>query len=765
MKLSLRFVLPLLAILFLIALAVTPLIDALTFHWFTRDLDLRGNAITNAVHDPLIRKLTSHEKSNILTLLTKITLDERLMASGFCNSEGVFQYKTELFPKEIKCFNSELKYKESKIKKLKAGNIHITQSRLMNKNKFLGTLFLIHDMSFVERRSKETRGYVFIFFIGLGIIISILTVIIAQWSWRGWIGAMRTLLTGEGIFKPSSAITSSEIKPLVKDLRALIKELQTNQRIRDESLMSWTPKVLKEILNKELSGDEIIIVSNREPYIHNRTKEGNIEIQHPASGLVTALEPVMKTCSGTWIAHGSGNADREFVDEKDRVKVPLEDPKYTLRRVWLSEEEEEGYYYGFSNEGLWPLCHIAHTRPTFRSQDWEQYVRVNKKFSEVVLSEVKSKDPIILIQDYHFALLPRLIREKLPDAIIITFWHIPWPNPEAFSICPWKEEILQGLLGSTIVGFHIQFHCNNFIETVDRFLECRIDKEYSTISFLEKMTAIRAYPISIEWPPHWLNLQKSIRECESKIRTINELSEKTLLGLGIERLDYTKGIVERFLAVERLLDQYPQWIGKFTFIQIAAPSRTRIEPYQYLQEEVKKVAERINKKFDPSQVPPIILKIEHHEPAQIFEYYRGADLCFVSSLHDGMNLVAKEFISARNDEQGVLILSHFTGASRELPEAIIVNPYDIDQCAEALHLALSMHPLEQRERMRSMRTYVQEYNVFRWAGRMLIDASRVRHRNRILRRLASMTIHRGEKEFWRASIDEALFHTNWIPKT
>ncbi|MBI3019555.1 MAG: trehalose-6-phosphate synthase, partial [Deltaproteobacteria bacterium] len=428
------------------------------------------------------------------------------------------------------------------------------------------------------------------------------------------------------------------------------------------------------------------------------------------------------------------------------------------------EEEEEGYYYGFSNEGIWPLCHIAHTRPIFRSQDWEQYVRVNKKFSEVVLSEVKSKDPIILIQDYHLALLPKLIRDKLPDAIIITFWHIPWPNPEAFGICPWKEEILKGLLGSTIVGFHIQFHCNNFIETVDRILECRIDKEHATISFLEKMTAVKAYPISIEWPPHLLNLQKSFNECSSKIRSINGLSEKILVGLGIERLDYTKGIIERFLAVEKLLEQYPQWIGKFSFIQIAAPSRSRIETYRHLQEEVISVSERINKKFNTSQIPPIILKIEHHEPTQIFEYYRGADLCFVSSLHDGMNLVAKEFISARNDEQGVLILSHFTGASRELPEAIIVNPYDTDQCAGALHAALSMHPLEQRERMRSMRNYVQEHNVFRWAGRMLIDASRVRQRNRILRRLATMAIHRWEKEYWRANIDEALFHSSWTSK-
>ncbi len=763
MKLSLRFILPLLVVLFLIALSVTPVIDTLTFHWFTRDLDLRGNVIAHAVHGSLVRRLSAGQTDSIVSLLTRITLDERLMAVGICNPNGILHYKTDLFPIEIGCMTSE-ELKGSRIKKLKKGNVHVTQNVLMKNEKLLGQLLLIHDMSFIEKRSADTKWYVFLFFVALGIIISGLTVIIAQWSWRGWIGAMRTLLTGEGIFRPSE-MTSAEVKPLVKDLRTLIKELQTNQRIRDESLMSWTPKALKEILNKELSGDEIIIVSNREPYIHNRTEKGDIEVQHPASGLVTALEPVMKTCSGTWIAHGSGNADREFVDENNRLQVPLEDPKYRLRRVWLTEKEEEGYYYGFSNEGLWPLCHIAHTRPIFRSQDWEQYVRVNKKFSEVVLSEVKSKDPIILIQDYHFALLPKLIRDKLPDAIIITFWHIPWPNPEAFGICPWREEILEGLLGSTIVGFHIQFHCNNFIETVDRLLECRIDKEHATLSFLEKITAVRAYPISIEWPPYWLNLCKPIQECSKKIRSLHGLSYRSFIGLGIERLDYTKGIIERFLAVEKLLDHHPEWVGKFSFIQVAAPSRSRLETYQHLQEEVRKVSERINEKFNVSQNPPIILKIEHHEPSKIFEYYRGADLCFVSSLHDGMNLVAKEFVSARNDEQGVLILSHFTGASRELPEAIIVNPYDIDQCADALHTALSMHPFEQRERMRSMRAYIQEYNVFRWAGRMLIDASRVRQRNRILRRLETIAIRRGEKEFWRANIDDALFHSRWIPKT
>ena len=242
------------------------------------------------------------------------------------------------------------------------------------------------------------------------------------------------------------------------------------------------------------------MVSNREPYIHVRTPDG-IAVQRPASGLVTAIEPIMRACSGTWIAHGSGSADRDVVDAHDRVGVPQDDPAYQIRRVWLTPEQEAGYYYGFANEGLWPLCHIAHVRPTFRTADWEQYRQVNRIFAGAVAQEATSPDPIVLVQDYHFALLPRMIRELLPEATIVTFWHIPWPNPEAFAICPWRAELLDGLLGSSILGFHTQFHCNNFVDTVDRTLEARADRETFTVSYRGEPTAVKRYPISIEWPP------------------------------------------------------------------------------------------------------------------------------------------------------------------------------------------------------------------------------------------------------------------------
>jgi len=459
-----------------------------------------------------------------------------------------------------------------------------------------------------------------------------------------------------------------------------------------------------------------------------------IEIQRPASGLVTALEPVMRACSGTWIAHGAGSADRDTVDEHDHVMVPPERPSYRIRRVWLSEEEEKGYYFGFANEGLWPLCHIAHTRPTFRTPDWEHYKNVNRRFADVVVDEARTEDPIILVQDYHFALLPRMIRERLPRATIITFWHIPWPNPEAFGILPWREEVLDGLLGSSILGFHTQFHCNNFFDTVDRYLEARVDRETYSVSYGGNLTEVRRYPISIEWPPAALQVQLPVADCRRQVRERLGIAPDVRVGVGVDRLDYTKGILERLNAVERLLELEPRWIGKFSFLQAAAPSRASLEDYQNLDAKVRATTERINKRFSRPGYAPIVLAIEHHDAARVYELYRAADFCTVSSLHDGMNLVAKEFVAARDDEQGVLLLSQFTGAARELAEALIVNPYDLEQTAAAMHLALTMSPDEQRARMRSMRHLVQEFNVYRWAGRMLVDAARMRHRKRVLAR-------------------------------
>ena len=486
-------------------------------------------------------------------------------------------------------------------------------------------------------------------------------------------------------------------------------------------------------------GRKIVILANREPYIHQHTADGRIEVQHPASGLVTALEPVMRACSGVWVAHGSGNADRETVDRNDHVSVPPGEESYHIRRVWLSEEEQQGYYYGFSNEGLWPLCHVAHARPLFRAEDWRQYRAVNQKFADAVCSEVDSKDPIILVQDYHFALAPAMIRKRLPAATVIVFWHIPWPNAERMGICPWRNELLEGLLGSSIVGFHTQLHCNNFLDSVDRYMETRIDREHNAVVMQGHRTLIRPYPIALEWPVRWVENSPSPEECRAQVWREFGLKSDALLGVGVDRLDYTKGVEERLLAVELMLERHAEFRGRFSFAQLAAPSRTKIERYRELNETVERLAERINQRFGQKDYQPIILLRSHHEPPEVFRFFRAADLCYVSSLHDGMNLVAKEFVAARSDLKGVLVLSEFTGAARELTEALIVNPYDLEASSDALAAALTMPIEEQQDRMRSMRSLLVQFNVYRWAGKMLVDAARLRNQERVAGRLAERT--------------------------
>ena len=735
MRLSLRFVLPLILVLAAIAYAVAPLVDQLTLRWFIRDLDMRSTLIANAIEEPLQEQLAAGKKAKVSDFFNHITLDERLYAVGYCASAAGSPLASRSLPKEISCADLDRwELPGDHLLQSAKGPLHVAVKPISNEAAPAGRLVLLHDMSFVTRRSEETKRYVLYFFMGLASLISLVTVIIAQLSWRGWMTGMRSLLRGKGVLREASQEAPPalpEFKPIARDLQRLVRELEAETRARDESQITWTADALRAILHGELVGEDVLIVSNREPYIHQHRGD-HIEVQRPASGVVTALEPIMRACSGTWIAHGSGSADREVVDKNDRVAVPPDNPAYQVRRIWLSEEEEAGYYYGFANEGLWPLCHIAHVRPTFRSGDWSQYVAVNKKFAQAVISEAKTKAPIVLVQDYHLALLPQMIREQLPDATIITFWHIPWPNPESFAICPWRDEVVTGLLGSSIIGFHTQFHCNNFVDTVDRFLEARVDREAFTVTLGGKLTAVRRYPISIAWPPEPEMLAKSVPDCRTDIRQLNGFPAEHKFGVGVDRLDYTKGIVERFRAIERLLELNPGWIGSFTFVQIAAPTRSGIEEYQQHEIQVRDMAQRINSRFADQGVPPILLKVEHHEPAKVYEYFRAADLCFVSSLHDGMNLVAKEFVAARDDERGVLILSEFTGAARELAEALIVNPYDADQCAAALHLALTMPETEQRDRMRLMRGLVAEFNVFRWAGRMLLDAAAMRRRSRLI---------------------------------
>ncbi len=497
-------------------------------------------------------------------------------------------------------------------------------------------------------------------------------------------------------------------------------------RQRDQNARPWTAEHLQTWLDAFDRSGPIVVLANREPIRHDRAPDGSIVVRRSASGLVTALEPLLQACSGVWVAHGAGTADRVVVDRRDGLDVPPASPTYPLRRVWLDDHEERGYYYGFANEGLWPLCHRVHVQPVFRSDDFEMYRAINSRFAEAVCEEVESASPLVLVQDYHFALAPQVIRERLPRSTIITFWHIPWPNPRDFEICPWGRQLLTGLLGSSVVGFQTADDCRNFVDTVECAFDSHINRRRHVITHAGRQTVVHAYPVSVEWPSRWAGQSPPIETCREAVRRQLHLPSDVRLCVGVDRLDYTKGINEKLLAVERLLELYPVFRERFVFVQIAEPSRSCLPAYRELRSRLLETTDRINGRFGSDNYHPIVLLETHHEPAEVYRFLRATDLCYVGSLHDGMNLVAKEFVSARDDDRGVLILSQFAGAAQELTGAVIVNPYAIDDSARALAHALSMPDEEQSNRMRGMRSVVAEFNGYRWAGEMLADAARLR---------------------------------------
>ncbi len=509
-----------------------------------------------------------------------------------------------------------------------------------------------------------------------------------------------------------------EIEQIALSLRIARKTVsdKATKHIHNEEV--WTEIKLRNLVQAKLGENSLYIVSNREPFMHIITEvSSNAVCIRPASGLVTGIDPIMRACGGMWIAHGSGNADKKNVNSKDKIGVPPGDNRYILKRVWLSKEEEEGYYYGFSNEGLWPLCHITHTRPIFRESDWQIYKKVNLKFAESILEEFPIKNPFLFIQDYHFTLLAKMIKEKRPDATIAIFWHIPWPNPEIFSTCPYQKEILEGMLACDLIGFHVQNHCNNFLDTANKLIEARIDTEKFSITRSGKETIVRAFPISID-----TNIKSGKTENEQieLIREELELKDKIVL-LGVDRIDYTKGIVERILALDRFIEKYPEYKNKFVFIQLGAPSRTHIKRYHDLISEIDELIEKKSWKYSEENWKPIIYLKRHFSSEEIKPYFLLADICIVSSLHDGMNLVAKEYVVTKSDLNGVLILSRFTGAARELTDAVQINPYSIEEFAEAIKFAIEMPPDEKKRRMQNMRKIIQENNIYRWAGNIITE--------------------------------------------
>ena len=481
----------------------------------------------------------------------------------------------------------------------------------------------------------------------------------------------------------------------------------------------WTKDALKEMIHSKLGDHRLILVANREPYLH-RFNGGKIECVPPASGMVSALEPILRACGGVWIAHGSGNADRRTADVSGHLGVPPGDPQYTLRRVWLTKEQQEGYYNGAANEGLWPLCHMVFTRPHFNPKHWPMYRHVNEIFAQAVLEEADEEPAFVFIQDYHFGLLPRILKERTQANLIVAhFWHIPWPNPETFQTFPWKEELLDGLLGNDLLGFHLRYHCKNFLDCVDRTLEAKVDYERFEVTRKGKVTLVRPFPISIDFDEHEATARSDEVEKEIDRWTLQLGLAGETLGIGVDRIDYTKGIPERLRALDHFLEKYPSWREHLVFVQIGVPSRTHVKAYQLLDDEIDGLVEEINWRWSTDSWKPIVYLKQQYSSIQMMALHRLARFCIVNSLDDGMNLVAKEFVASRYDDDGVLILSRFTGAARELTDAVLINPFAIDETAEALRSALEMPDEERHKRMQKLRAVVAENNIYRWAGKYL----------------------------------------------
>jgi trehalose 6-phosphate synthase len=619
--------------------------------------------------------------------------------------------------------------------------VHVYALPVHHDGQLAGTVTLVHDAAYIDRQVGLTLRDSLVSALVQTLFIAGLALILVRWTLTGpltrtakW---LRTLRTGQTYAPPSLPEGElfdqlhHEVTHLARDLNAARATAEQEARLRDTNASLWTAERLRVSVGNKLQNKPLFVIANREPYMHvhgSSSDNGNIQVIVPASGLVTALEPVLLATDGTWIAHGSGSGDRETVDASDRLRVPPDHPSYTLRRVWLSAEEEKGYYEGFANEGIWPLCHIAHTRPIFRPEDWIAYQAVNRRFADATLAEMESTEsPIVLVQDYHFALLPRMLKEARPDARVAIFWHIPWPNPEVFGICPWQRELIDGLLGADLVGFHIQSHCNNFLSTVDRAVEALTEWDRFSVNRQGHVTRVRPYPISVAPSENGDSSHPARTMAQESAALCNELGiSASFLGVGVDRVDYTKGILERFRGIELFFELYPSYQRRFTLVEIGAPSRTNIPRYQTLLDEVTTEAERINARFQAGRWKPIVFLKRHHTHEEIARFYRAASVCLVTSLHDGMNLVAKEFVASREDDCGVLILSTFAGAALQLTDSLLVNPYDVQQVAEAIHRALTMPADDQTTRMRHMRNSVREHNVYRWAASLLSDLTDIR---------------------------------------
>lgn len=601
----------------------------------------------------------------------------------------------------------------------------LTYPLLDQKQNFLGTLTVVHEASYINERVRSLITWTTLTFAILALFISAMTYFISRRLFEksihrllGWMKSEKDTTTPPP--------TESLLKPVAREVEKLTARLrsarETAQDLSQEKQVSnlWTPARLKAHAVTLIGNRKLIVVSNREPYMHTK-EQGQIKVIVPASGLVTSLDPVLKATSGLWIAHGAGDADWEVLDSEKKVLVPPEAPSYTLKRIHLSKEEEEGYYYGFSNEALWPLCHLTHHRPLFEEKDWVYYKEVNRKFAKEIVSECDKERPFILVQDYHFTLLPKFIKELRPDAVVGLFWHIPWPNPEAFQVCPWKREILEGMLGADFIGFHLQSYCNNFLDTVNSLLRVRIDWDRFAVLQEDHATVVKPFPIGVQpWAERQTLEEDVFFKMASKYRREHDL-KNTRLVVSVDRLDYTKGIPERLAAIDRFFEKYPSFKEKIVFVQLAAPSRIQIPSYRELVKEIEETTDKINWKHCSKSWKPILFLKEHHNAQTVYTFLRMADVCLVSSLADGMNLVAKEFVAAREAGDGVLILSEFAGVAREFQEALQINPHAKADFAETIRIALEMPLGEQKRRMARMKAQVAENNVYKWAADLISE--------------------------------------------
>jgi trehalose 6-phosphate synthase len=741
MRLTVRLTLSLIAGVTLVSLALAFYSQRMQTRGLRQELDNRDRVLAENVQSEAARLTETQSWSELRAILERLSRHENLAGAAVYDSSGrplvttgqITNWKIDIPKAALEA--TRLAHEVGEL--MHAGDrlLHVYAVPFNLNSEKPGSLVLFDDAAYIEARESDLWRRSLAGVLVQTLLIVLVTMAILRWSLHRPMNRLAEWLRDVHKGEPSANLELPEeeaFRPVRREAARLATSLATARaaaeeeaRLRDTSDSLWTPERLRAFVRHRLQGSRLFAISNREPYIHTRDANGNIHWEVPASGLVTALESVLRACEGTWIAQGTGNADRETSDEDGRLLVPPDHPAYTLRRVWVSPEEEAGYYLSVANQGLWPLCHIVHTRPMFNASDWDMYRLVNRRFADALLEEARHEEsPVVLVQDYHFALVPAMIKDARPDARVAIFWHIPWPNPEAFSICPWQKEVLDGLLGADLIGFHLQAHCNNFLATVDQALESRIDHERFAVDRRGHTTLVHPFPISISFmdsPP------PEEPAYATRLRLLRELGiEGAMLGVGVDRADYTKGIPERFRAIEIFLEVNPKYRGHFTFLQVAAPSRGDIPRYQEVMQEIIREADRINRRFQTASWKPIILDVHHRSHEEILPWYRAADLCMVTSLHDGMNLVAKEYVAARSDEQGVLILSHFAGAAHELTEALVVNPYDAAEVADAIRRGLEMSPQQKRDRMSRMRSQIREHNIYRWAGMLVGELTSVR---------------------------------------